>query len=340
MNTTQTTPLSQNGQSLGRKSSPSNTLNGRAALPRRPESGRSSSFALPSYEISKPTAHPAAFTIVELLAVIFTLAILAALALPLLAGPTVKDQQIQCLNNVKQLQIAWTCYANDNNGLLAQNLCGASPNWGNPQTGFEVQCQPGQPDASWVLGFANNVAPGLLTHGLIYPYMGNMSAYKCPADTSTTTTSNTVTLPAPVPTLRTYSLNVYMGGYWPTESGVTPTEFTKLATMALPPAMALTFVEENPLYINDGAWVQDIGALAVEPNGYWVDSPAHSHLNSGCLAFADGHCLMRKWTDKWVLANTPQFPPIDDSSGKGQFLADPTSPDNAWILPRCTIAQH
>jgi hypothetical protein len=28
------------------------TLNGRAALPRRPESGRSSSFALPDYEMS------------------------------------------------------------------------------------------------------------------------------------------------------------------------------------------------------------------------------------------------------------------------------------------------
>ena len=196
-------------------------------------------------------------------------------------------------------------------------------------------CQPGQPDASWVLGTANNPAVALITHGLLYPYVGNYEVYKCPADMTMTSAIYGI----PVPTLRSYCLNIYMSGYWQTETRVTATEFTDLATMTLPPAMALTFVEENPLYIMDGAWLQDIGALTNEPLGFWVSSPGHSHLNSGCMAFADGHCLMRKWTDKWILADTPQGSPIDGNT-IGRYYADTNSPDNAWVLPRCTVLAH
>jgi type II secretory pathway pseudopilin PulG len=268
-----------------------------------------------------------AFTLVELVAVIFTLAVLAALALPLLASPSVKDQQTQCLNNVKQLQMAWTSYAGDDNGKLALNT---ATDWGGSQTGLEAEYQPGQAEASWVLGCATNPVADLITHGLIYPYVGSIAPYKCPADLKT--------CPSGVPTLRSYSINGYMGGYWPPESAVKATEFTNLGTIAshFPPAMALVVIEENLVTINDGSWVQDVGALALEPNGYWIDSPAHHHLNACSMCFADGHCLMRKWTDKWVLADTPQDSPIDGDA-VGRFYADPNSPDNAWVLPRCTV---
>jgi type II secretory pathway pseudopilin PulG len=299
-----------------------------------PMVGRRSRGAAFSQGVAQPAGEPqpAAFTLVELVAVIFTVAVLAALALPLLANPSLQTQQIQCLNNVKQLQIAWTCYAGDNNGKLALNW---ATDWGGSQTGLEATYQPGQPAASWVLGCVTNPVPALISHGLIYPYLGSIAPYKCPADSKMT--------PIGVPTLRTYSMNSYMGGYLSTESGVTATEFTKLATIGsfLPPATALTFIEENPATINDGSWFEDIGALAFEPNGFWIDSPGHYHLNSGCMAFADGHCQTRKWTDKYVLANSPinLSGAIGDPNARGNFNADPNSPDNAWVLPRCTVAQ-
>jgi hypothetical protein len=57
------------------------------------------------------------------------------------------------------------------------------------------------------------------------------------------------------------------------------------------------------------------------------------------LSFADGHGQLRAWTDKFVIANTPQDSPTDGSS-VGKFLADPNSPDCGWVLPQITIQQQ
>jgi prepilin-type N-terminal cleavage/methylation domain-containing protein len=57
-----------------------------------------------------------AMTLVEVLVVIAMLAILAAMLLPANTGGPRKARRINCVNNLKQISIAYYVWASDNNG--------------------------------------------------------------------------------------------------------------------------------------------------------------------------------------------------------------------------------
>src|SRR5689334_314294 len=65
--------------------------------------------------------HIPGFTLIELLVVIAVIAILAALLLPAVSQAKQQAYTAVCINNQKQLQLAWHMYVEDNNGKLPRN---------------------------------------------------------------------------------------------------------------------------------------------------------------------------------------------------------------------------
>jgi prepilin-type N-terminal cleavage/methylation domain-containing protein len=131
------------------------------------------------------------FTLIELLVVIAIIAILAAMLLPALAKAKQKAQGIGCVNNLRQLSVAWIMYAQDNNGRLAGNGDETIQPTGPTDitstyniTAYPQWC-PGRMDSAAPVA-GEQADPAWVQAGCIYPYTKTVAIYHCPADVSTT----------------------------------------------------------------------------------------------------------------------------------------------------------
>ncbi len=257
----------------------------------------------------RPVRSRHAFTLIELLVVIAIIAILAAMLLPALSRAKCKAVGISCLNNLKQLQLGWMLYSNDNDDKIVATggtaVLAPTPN--NPLY------LPGGPNANWVLGLADSPDLDFIRNGLLWPYINKLEVYKDPGDNRPRSNGRV--------NQRNMSMNAWMNPL--SDEGLLQVNnyvvFRKQAQIRRP-VDTWVAIDENPESINDGWFVVRPGANA------WYDYPAIYHCNAGSLSFADGHAEVKKWRDRNVLAQASTT-----------LRKDPNSTDWDWLAERTTV---
>jgi prepilin-type N-terminal cleavage/methylation domain-containing protein len=281
--------------------------------------------------------YQAGFTLIELLVVIAIIAILGAMLLPALARAKQKAYAIQCLSNNRQLAIAWTMYAGDNNDTMVPNrgLNGQSSMTAtDPRTNPDLQ--PGGQDAQWCPGNMQNITVALnydkwIKAGLLYPYLSSLSIYHCPGDHNRVPRGVAASFQKPA--LRTYSMNCWLqsmdapGNHTAAWIGINGYYvYQKLAGMARPgPSKTWVFIEESPIGIDDAYFAVDPRQTTT-----WFNCPSVLHGKSSEMAFADGHSETRQWTDGNMIHG------IGANANGNNVKADPNSGDLAWFISRST----
>jgi competence protein ComGC len=291
-----------------------------------------------------PNLKQAGFTRADLVAVLATLSVLAALTATAISATKTASNSAGCIDNLRALTRAWLQFEFDHNSFAP------NPDDGNSNPGF-----------NWVPGAAghrqhNEFNPDILTYSVLYPYLlgTGVGVFRCPDDLRQgayqgTDPQRSGTI---VPAARSYAMNGAVGadpyaklpgtpthGPWldnyhaHTRSGEWRT-YGKLDHVIDPaPSKLAVLLDEDAYSLNDGHFA--FGMNREE----WIDWPGTRHQMGGVIAFADGRAELRRWVDERTVVQNERVsrlnvPGSEDYNWLRQHISAPKSLTRSIILVR------
>ena len=277
----------------------------------------------PRLMLPRPRRVRRGFTLIELLVVIAMIAILAALLLPALGKARERTRGIQCLNNTRQLVLAWQLYADDHAGRLAYNLgqvntaAGAAPrtnaNWVNNVLTWDLD--------------SDNTNALTVTDASLGTYVNkSRQTFRCPSDRYLSSIQRRAGWDERV---RSYSMNAMVGDAGALSGGGVnlnnPSYVQYFSLASIPaPVNIFVFLDEHPDTIDDGYFLNKFYSAG------WFDLPASYHNGAASVAFADGHVVSHRWSNP--LTRLSPVPGITDN--KDLRVTKDQSADFEWVLNR------
>jgi prepilin-type N-terminal cleavage/methylation domain-containing protein/prepilin-type processing-associated H-X9-DG protein len=264
-----------------------------------------------------------AFTLIELLVVIAIIALTSGLLLPALSSASHRARAAACLNNKKQLQLAWLLYGADHDDKIPPN---GEILPGGPRT--DRQYWWAQGIMNYTADHPDNTNTSLLVDPA-YARMGDYTKsphiYKCPADRSTAMING-----KQHDRVRNISMNVHVGrcidcfSDRPTHLG--PTTIAEISNAS----SQFVFLDEHPDSISTIAfWTSPTGGNGAK----LVSFPGSQHKGAATISFADGHAESHRWLDPRTR------PPV---TGRNELAEtnSPHNPDVAWLQRNTYFSQH